>query len=62
MADASDVSAEADPRLVAVIAELEAAAGEPAYANPGLGLVASVIVHGCLGQDAGVDPGADPGP
>ena len=47
MADASDVSAEADLRLVAVIAELEAAAGEPAYANPGLGLVARVIVYGC---------------
>jgi hypothetical protein len=46
---------------VAVIAELEAAAGEPANANPGLGLVASVIVYGCLGQDAGVDPGADRG-
>ena len=47
MADASDVSAEADLRLVAVIGELEAAAGEPAYANPGLGLVARVIVYGC---------------
>ena len=47
MAEASDVSAEVDPRLAAVIAELEAAAGEPAYANPGLGLVARVIVYGC---------------
>ena len=46
MADASDVSAEADLRLVVVIAELEAAAGEPAHANPGLGLVARVIVYG----------------
>ena len=47
MADSSDVSAEADLRLLAVIGELEAAAGEPAYANPGLGLVARVIVYGC---------------
>ena len=47
MAEASDVSAEADLRLVAVIAELEAAAGEPPDANPGLGLVARVIVNGC---------------
>ena len=41
------MSAEADLRLLAVIGELEAAAGEPAYANPGLGLVARVIVYGC---------------